>query len=233
MAIKIECSQCGYQNELGRMFCGGCGQKIDMNATSMQDLGDRVEFDYGKFVRRLVTTLVLLLVIVPVGLAFWTVKTPVVFSDAAGAVQVPIKARAIRQALSYNRAIVSDLSEGELNGFLSERARSRKLGTLAIDLKTGTFELYSSTVWCPLTNVSFLASVKLPVSLGLCGSFKNGVMTVEQARVGHLPIPGTAKGLVTGYFASLFKDILGEQRIISALRTVEIDDTKANLSFSP
>ena len=233
MGIKIECSGCGFQNDLGRMFCGGCGQKLDMNATSMEDLDDRVEFDYAKLFRRLITALVLLVVFGVGGLAFWPAHIPAVFSEPAGTVQVPAKARAVRQALSYNRAIKSDFSEGELNGFLADRAKSRKLGALAIDLKPGSFDLYTSLVWTPPASLKFLASVRIPISFGMRGSFREGIMTVDKVWVGHLPLFGPARKVVTGYFATLFRDVVGEQKVVSALRSVAIEETRVELSLSP
>lgn len=233
MAIKIECSNCGYQNDLGRVFCVQCGQKMDLKATSMADLADRREFDYGALIRGILTTVVMLLVAGVLGLAFWPLRCPTVFREDAGAVQVPIKAKAIRSALSYNRNINLSFTEGELNGFLAERAKSRKLEALAIDLKPGVFDLYSGVSWRPPTNLTFLASVRIPLTLNLRGSFQAGVFTIETVRVGHLSLPASAATPVTDHFAGLFADILAEKRVVSSLKSVAIEEAKADLSLGP
>ena len=233
MAIKIECSNCGHQNDLGRIFCVQCGQKMDMHATSMVDLNARREFDYGALIRRSVVAVLVLLIAGVVGLAFWPMKCPPVFRDDAGAVQVPIKAKAIRSALSFNRNVNLNFSEGELNGFLADRAKSRKIELLAIDLKPGAFVLYSALYWSPLTNVAWLASIRVPVAISLQGSFQAGVLTIEQVHMGHLPLPGSVRNPVKDYFSTLFSDILSEKRITSSLKTVALEETKADLFLGP
>ena len=233
MAIKIECSNCGHQNDLGRVFCVQCGQKLDLHATSMQELDDRREFDFSKLFKGLLVAVVVLAFGGILGAAFWQVQKPIVQLEVAGVTQVPIKARAVLQAISYHRSVTLDLTERELNGFLAERAKIRKLRDLTIDLKTGTFELYAALNWCPATNVSFLASVNLPVTLGMRGSFKDGKLMVEQARVGHLVLPGSARKAVVDYFADVFKDVTGEQRFVSSLKPVAIEESTAHLPLGP
>lgn len=233
MAIHIECSNCGYQNDLGRMFCVSCGQKLNLRDTSMADLRERREVDYGRWIRLVLIWTVILVIGGLAGAIFWPVRTPVVFHDDAGVVQIPIKAKAVRAALSYNREIKIDLTEGELNGFLAERAKSRKIGKLVIDLKTGSFDLYSGSYWSPGTNVPWLATVKIPVSMDLRGGFQAGVLIIERARIGHLPLPRTARNAVIDYFSALFPDVIGEKRIVSSLKGVALDENKASLVLGP
>lgn len=233
MAIRIECSNCGHRNDLGRVFCVSCGQKLDLRSTSMGDLQERREVDYGKWIQPLLVGVVILAVAGIVGAILWPVPTPVVFFDDSGAVQVPIKARAVRAALSYNREIKITLTEAEINGFLAERAKSRKVGKLAMDLRTGTFDIYAGFNWAPATNVAWLAKVRLPVSMDLRGGFQAGVLTVERARIGHLPLPGASRKVVLDYFGTLFADVVGEKRFVSSLKSVAIDESKADLVLGP
>lgn len=233
MAIKIECSTCGFQNDLGRVFCAQCSQKLDLRDTSMEALEDRREFDFGKLIRWVLSLVVLVAVGGVVGLALWPAKPVPVYTEAAGARQVPVKLAAILRALSYNKAITLDFQEGELNGFLAERAKIKHLQALTIDLKPGAFDLYALRSWTPATNLAFLAKMKLPVSMSLKGSFQGGVFIPEKGKVGHLPLPGKALMLSTDFFAALFPDIVGEKRVIDALRTVAIEEIRADLTLVP
>lgn len=233
MAIRIECSKCGFQNELGRVFCSSCGQKLNLQDTSMTDLNARREVDYGKWIRVLLMGVLILSVGGLAGAILWPVKAPPVFFEAAGSVQIPIKAKAARTALSYNREIKIDLTEAELNGFLTERAKSRKAGKLVIDLKTGQFDLYAGFDWVPTTNIAWLAKVKIPVTMDMRAGFQAGVLMIERARIGHLPLPGSSKNVVIDYFGSLFSDITGEKRVVSFLKNVAIEDTKVTLVLAP
>jgi len=199
----------------------------------MTDLNDRREVDYGKWIRGVLAGLLILGVGSLAGAILWPVKPPPVFYEATGAIQIPIKARAVRTALSYNREIKIDLTEGELNGFLAERAKSRKAGKLAIDLKTGMFDLYAGFDWSPATNITWLAKVKIPVSMDMRAGFQAGVLMIERCRIGHLPLPGSSKNVVIDYFATMFSDITGEKRVVSLLKNVAIEDTKVTLVLAP
>lgn len=233
MAIKVECSKCGYQNELGRVFCAHCGTKMDLRAMSAGELKDRREVDVAGMVRRILTPVVVILLLLVVALALWPDRGPDVRFDKAGAIQVPMKAKAVRAAISYNQSAKLDLSEGELNGFLEERGRTRKLDRLVIDLKPGVFNLYAVQSWGPSTNVTWLAGIRMPFSMTVRGSFRSGIMTLEGARVGHLPLPGFARGAIVRFFADIFSDITREQRLVSSLKKVAIEETKADLMLGP
>lgn len=233
MPIRIECSNCGYQNDLGRVFCAQCGVKLDLQATSARELKAHRHVDVAGLVRRLVTAVLLLLVVGTLGLALWPEAIPGTEFDKSGPVQVPMKAKAVKAAISYKRAATLNLSEGELNGFLSERGRSRGLTHLVIDLKPGTFSLYAGRTWYPATNVTWLAWVKGSFSIGMQGSFSQGILHVEGARVGHLPLPALARAPVVNTFSSLFEDVLREQRVVTALKSVAIEETRAELVLGP
>ncbi len=233
MAIKIECTSCGFQNDLGRVFCAQCGKKLDLRDTSMQALDDRREFDFGKWIRRGLSTIVLLLIVGVVGLAAWPTRPVPVYTEAVGARQIPVKLSAVLRALSYNQNITLDFQEGELNGFLAERAKVRHLKALTIDLKPGSFDLYATFNWTPVTNLAFLAKVTIPVSMSLSGGFMGGVFIPGKAQVGHLPLIGRTRDLATVFFASLCPDMIAQQRLIDSLRTVAIEETRADLTLVP
>jgi len=233
MAIKIQCSICGFQNDLGRVFCAQCGQKLDLRDTSMESLEERREIDFGKLFRWGISIVALVVVSVVVGLALWPAEPVPVYMDAAGSRQVPIKLGAILKALSYNRPMTLDFQEAELNGFLAERAKVKHLQSFTIDLHPGSFDLYAALSWTPVTNLAFLAKIKIPLSMSLKGSFQGGVFMPEKGRVGHLPLPGNTLAISTGFFASLLPDILNEKRVIDALRTVAIEELRADLTLTP
>lgn len=232
-SIKIECQKCGHRNDLGRVFCVGCGVKLDMRATSAHDLkADREGFP--SWIRPLVTTLLLIAVLAVIGLALWPAPLPKVFFDKSGSVQVPMKAKAILTALSYNRNVTMSMTEGELNGYLTDRARSKKLEALAIDLKPGSFDLYlAESARLPVSNVQWAAKMRIPLSMHLRGSFQGGTLSVDQVHVGHLALPGGAGNMVTTRFAGLFVDILREQRFVSSLKSVALEEDRADLMLGP
>jgi len=199
----------------------------------MEALQDRREFDFGKLFRWLLSLLVLFTVASVAGLALWPSTKVPVYMDAAGSRQVPVKLAAILRALSYNKAMTLDFDEGELNGFLAERAKVKNLKFFTIDLKPGAFELSASLDWKPSAKQTYLEKVKVPVTLSLRGGFQGGVFFPERAWLGHLPLPGKAARLATDFFASLLPDIISQQRLIDSLRSVAIEERRADLTLAP
>lgn len=237
MAIKIECSLCGFQNDLGRVFCASCATKLDLRATSANDLRS-LERRQGlpSWARLLVAGALVGGLLAIAGLACWPGTLPGVLYDKGGGVQVPIKAKAVLAAVSYKRSVSLTLTEGELNGYLADRARSKKFSLLAVDLKPGAFDLYlvdNLTLPAVATNVAWLARARLPVSMSMRGSFKDGLLGVETARLGHLPLLGPVKSLVVKRFEGIFADIVREKRFTSSLKSVALEEAKADLVLGP
>jgi hypothetical protein len=232
MAIKIACAQCGFGNELGRIFCAQCGQKLELHSTSARDLTGRREFEFGRFLGRLAAILLPVLAVACLGLGLWPAAPLTPLFEASGAAQLPMKARALRSALVGNRRVTLEITEGEVNGYLVARARDRKLAPLKMDFKPGHFDLAGAFVLkSPVTNVAWLAAVRLPVTLDLRARFDGGELVVARSRIGHLPLIGPFKGVVTRFFAGVFNDVMREQPMFQTLSRVSVDDTKATLHF--
>ncbi|MEI6147645.1 MAG: zinc ribbon domain-containing protein [bacterium] len=232
MAIKIECSQCGFKNDLGRIFCTQCGQKLDMSRTAMADMQERREFEGGKILGKLIGWFLLLGVLACVGLALWPESSPVVLMEEVGFQQVPLKLVAVKKALAARQRVSVEFGEGEVNGYLLARAGVRNLTGLTVDFKPGVFELRARQYcYLPLTKVKWLAEARLPVSYGLTGAFEGGRFVVKSARFGHLPLIGPAIGPVKSFFARVFNDVIAEKDLVDSLTQVDLDSAKADLSF--
>lgn len=235
MAIKIDCSQCGYRNDLGRIFCTRCGVKLDLKRTSPVELERRREIEMGPILSKLA---VLLFVVVPLcllALALWPAKPFPLRADQAGAQQVVMKMRAVKQAIVSRQKATVEFTEPEINGFLAARAALRGVKVLSVDLQQDRFTLMASMAWRPpaATNVPWVIKnkVALPVSFSMTAGFQNGEFVLKSARVGHLPLLGPAQAISTGYFASLFPDLMAEKQVMEALAEAVIGKETVSLKF--
>jgi hypothetical protein len=232
MAIKIECSQCGFKNDLGRVFCTQCGQKLDMNRTTMADMRERREFDAGKFIGRLVGWIVFLGVVTVLGMALWPVSQAGVLMDPDGFQQVPAKMSAVKKALAARQGVSVNFGEGEVNGYLVARAQSRKLAALTVNFKPGEFDLEARMDWRPpVTNLAWLARARLPLNCGMTATFEGERLVVKRAHLGHLPLIGPPLALVRDFFARIFNDVVAEKVLVQSLKRVTLDEAGIDMGF--
>lgn len=225
MAIKVKCGKCGYLNELGRLFCLDCGAKLDLNSIRARDFQASWYRVVWTAASPILARLLAVAVLGALVLALWPASVPRVLIDQAGAFAVPMKAKAARAAALNSRTASLQLSEGELNGFLQERARTRHLTQLVIDLKPGRFSLHARGVWFSVPALAY--------SIEMTGSFRQGVLTVESAEAGHLPLPGLLRWPVVRVFSGIFDDVVREQALITTLKTVAIEETRADIALGP
>jgi hypothetical protein len=235
MAIKIECAQCGFRNDLGRVFCNQCGVKLDLKRTAQSDLEDRREIQYGPLIRRVIGILLTVAVIAGLGLAFWPVKVAAVLIDRGGGPMVVEKIRAVKQALMSGRGAKVDFSEGELNGFIGGRAAARKVKALAVDIHPGGMDVSAWFSWCPgvITNLTFLPknSVAVPVSLEMRVTFDGGQIKMTSGRVGHLPLVGPMMNFPKTFFGVIYSDVVAEKQMLGALQSIAFDQDVAHVVF--
>lgn len=235
MAIKIECVQCGFRNDLGRVFCTNCGVKLDLKRTSQADLEERREIPWGRIIGKLVGGVLAVAVLGVLALAFWPMDIPVVQKDAAGGQQVVLKTRAVKKALMARQKATVDFSEAELNGFTAGRAEARKLKALVVDIQPGAIEVSAHFSWRPgvVTNMTWLArkNVAVPVSLAIKAGFADGQMAVTGGRLGHLPLVGPLTGIPKRFFGDVFSDIAAEKQVMDALADVVFDRDIARVKF--
>lgn len=234
MAIKIECSSCGFRNDLGRVFCTQCGVKLDLKRTSQADLEDRRDVPYGRIIAKLVAWLLLIAVLGCIGLGFWAANSPAVQRDAAGAQQVVLKTRAVKKAITAGQRATVDFTEAEVNGFLAGRAEVRKLRALSVDIRPGAMDVGAWFAWRPgvLANLSwFPRNLAAPVSVEMTMVFEDGEMRVLRGRVGHLPLIGPMQGTAKKFFKDIFSDVMAENQVVDALAEVAFDQDVAHMKF--
>lgn len=73
--MMIKCSKCGFENQMGAIFCRGCGEKIDMNSLDPETVAKSKNAaergkKIAKLIRHLVGIVILLAIIGTVAAAF-------------------------------------------------------------------------------------------------------------------------------------------------------------------
>jgi hypothetical protein len=204
VATKIICKSCQAHNDLGRMFCSGCGQRLDFSPGSLSGSGGGGDVA-GKARRALVVVAVFGLLAV-VALALWTPVVPAAAGLESGVRSVPQKFKGLQIAVQGKRSASASFTEQELNGFLAAKARELKLARLQVDLRPGEFEVVAVKRFVDKPATAGEPE-KAPLPFGLAwslsGTMESGKPKARSARLGHLPLPGPLAGAALEWFRRL------------------------------
>lgn len=233
MAIKIDCQICGFENDLGRVFCVHCGKKLEFSRTSLDELAERRQTDWTPVIKRIIGAVVFLVIVVVVAVAFWPLPPSDLQIDPSGVAQIPIKTRQMQDALRAHQSVKVTFNESELNGFLAARAKLRNVRQLVLDLKPGAFTMTAWDDWVPVAAAPGLSNLAIRVSCEWTATLDKGGLVVKGGRFGHLPLPTPLAAFAASQFSVWFDDVLAQTGLVQSLKSVEIDDSKASLVFGP
>lgn len=115
--MMLKCQKCGFENQLGSIFCRGCGEKLD---TSCLDHPDSIDKDSkknkgkaGKIIS-VIVTIVLIVVLLGAGAAF------AMFSIPADSVYQESKADVEKIVSSLNRGRETSLTPDQISAWYQQ-----------------------------------------------------------------------------------------------------------------
>jgi hypothetical protein len=131
----IVCGKCGNQNQLGRVFCGSCGAKLDTNAVTSHAVTEMVKQNFiQKYWKIMVISLVAVILIL-VGLSFWPKSGPIGDAGKPAGIQ---RTKALLDAARMAKAgtkVGPVFKEAELNAYLAVKAKEWGVKSISVDLK--------------------------------------------------------------------------------------------------
>lgn len=238
--MKIPCAKCGAQNELGRVFCTSCGQKLDLSQrTAVQD----IEEDAGPgIVKHIVVAVIVVLVLtalVLAAMALWPAK-PIIDNTgekrgAARVAQLLVEAkRAVAMSGAGERRSLQ-LSEKEINTYLERKCEGLGFTSITVNMLPDSFVL---RIEAPGLSLPFtlpgMTSGQLPITYMVRGGFVSGQPAqpvFSSVRMGHLPLIRALRSSFFAKLAAIFDDFLKEQDLVDTLQEVALDDDKVVLIF--
>jgi hypothetical protein len=227
--VKITCTKCGHQNELGRVFCTGCGKKLDLtHNTSMEEIKPNVFLMWLKFSSKIALWVVLGAGILGVALAFWPAPASTQLGENRGGTRVEQKAKALRGG-TPGVALQASFTERDLNTWLDTNKGRGGYSIVAIRLLEGRFIIKGQGfINLPFT-VPGLPAQGIPYSMGMSGRFIGGRLQVSSRVMGHLPLFGPLTGIVDRRLRAVLGDLVDAELIV-AVREVLLTEGQVQVT---
>src|ERR1017187_888392 len=243
----VICSKCGYDNELGRIFCHSCGAKLNLSEIKSPSQGGKVltkrkSSDKRRMLRRTINVVILLVIVTTIVLVL----------------QVP----ALRPISTSSEDLTSiDKKRFELDGLnLQKSPRTITISETELNAFIDTLGLQKGEAKAPSITPS-----KLQVELGdgfvtaiyiskihLGGSFEkqlcltySGVPSMEHGHLVFNPIAGAVgslpihpwilekTGLFDRYYAKPFGDLGQEKQMLDTLTSISVTPKEVLLTYQP
>ncbi len=231
--MMIKCSKCGYENQLGSIFCRGCGEKIDTSALDPQANGKvpGVEMADGKKKKKKgFGTFSLILLLILAGL----IALVVLILSPGDAPEYTKPANNYAQAVrNLERNRNTTLTPEQMtawfdNEVLAKGVASAEGITLKYVLFTGDDELlkvYIGTEICTRPVVFTLTGTLTK------GSAENPVsFNIQRAKIGMINIPESMLPKVTERIEPLTK-IQAVKDAFTAAKTVRFSQNRLSFGF--
>ena len=198
--MLLKCSECGFENQLGAIFCRECGAKLDVEAMRPEVKERKEKINFGDLARNLLAIAVLGGLALSIGMMFYPEKGLPLDLDAKAKTAAEIKLQSLINRIGGESeestyVFTPDEVTYLYNNKLTEKAEG---GGYSIDKMHFAVDAYD--------NVVLLADAKMfggvNVSFKLVGKIVDDKAELEiiSAKMGHLSIPGFARDKIINKF---------------------------------
>jgi hypothetical protein len=244
----VVCQKCGYDNELGRIFCHSCGAKLNLSEIKPQNQGGKslakkpVGSSMGKIIARAINVVILVAIIAAFYLAAQVPPVRPISSANEDLVSADKKRMQLDDLSVQKQPQTITVSEAELNSFV---------GNLGFEKGNGGFlELVPTQLQIELgdgvATAIFLGKIHLGGSIDkqIYLSY-TGVPTIEGGHfvfkpvagaLGTLPISGwilEKTGALDRYYAKVFASMGHEKDVLDSLSSISVTAKEAVLNYQP
>lgn len=243
----IACSKCGYDNELGRIFCHSCGAKLDLTEIKAPSQGGKsltrkAKGGARKMLSRVVSIAILAVVVVVLFLAFQVpnIRPISMSSDDLGSAD---RKRAALDELAVQKSPNTiTVTEGELNAFIQGVGFQNSQGSgLAVVPTKLQLELGDGVITAVfLGKLHIAGSVEKQIYLSYTGvpTIEDGhfVFTPTAGSFGELPLSSwllVKTGILDHYFARLFANMDKEKQVLDSLSSISVTRQSVVLNYQP
>lgn len=242
----LTCSKCGYDNELGRIFCHSCGAKLDLSEIkASSQSGAKLKKrggTGGKLLGRTIGIVILAALVVGIFLAAQVPSLRPLSTTDQDLRAADQKRFDLDQLTAHNQARQISVTEGELNAFIETLGFKKGDGkgvlvaptNLQMEFGSGTVK----TIFVGKLSIGSAFSKGIYLSLTGTPTIEDGqfVFKPVSGAIGSLPVsPWIIEhtGLLENYFATLFARQTKEKQILDSLKSISVTPQQAVLNYEP
>jgi len=234
VAVKIPCSQCGTENALGRVFCSGCGLKLESANISQESLAKAQRpAKTVKLASRIVGILVAISAVVLLSFMHW--PSPIDADEGtrrAGNTATRKLDLVDRQIKTGSLRLVSqNFTEKDVNGyFIFHGSKKRRL--LDVAFHEGHFEARLVSSIGPITIGSF-ESPALRLSRKVRGRASASGIEITHGSIGHVPMIGPLKGIPAKAIRKAALAVCPHRELLAAAQGIKFREDAVELTLGP
>lgn len=223
MSYEVTCGSCGKGNPLGRLYCMGCGTKLEVTEKSLaqarlRDVSQRPPV-LVRVLRMLVTASLLAILV--------SILLPVTPAGRMGSANdsnvMARKLTSLRDTLQEDRSATYRISEAEINAYLAGALkRSPPSSSWGLDLKRINVALGAGELLVLLETVR--GPFTLTQELRVAPVQRDGrwQFDVVGMRMGRLPLPAFLADPLAARSAGAFSSLAKEREVIERLAVFEV-----------
>lgn len=226
----IICSRCGYENQLGHIFCTRCRAKLDFDHVSDRDLARTQKAGGRKSLR--IMLVVFLLIVAAIGLALWPLPVETRRGTSVDLQQARRKMAVMERGVVYPPQV---FTESELNACLvaameiKRKSGAFRIRSVQVAVKPNAILLSVTAAWEPIA-VGDVRNGLLDITYGITGvpemTPAGFHFAVSRGMIGHLPLPGPLGLMIAPQIKTHFKGLKQDYPVIDAIKRFELEDGK-------
>jgi hypothetical protein len=243
----IACSKCGYDNELGRIFCHSCGAKLDLTEIKSPSQGGksltrRADVNPGKIVSRVVAIAIIVTVVMLLFLAFQVPNIRPISTSSEDLIMSDKQRAALDRLVARKVADTVTVTEGELNAFIQalgfRYGPASGLHVVPTKLQIEFGDGVATAVF--LGKLHIAGSVEKQIYLSYTGvpTIDGGqfVFKPKAGSLGGLPLPQwflLKTGIYDDYFGRLFANLDSEKQVLDSLSSISVTPQSVAFNYQP
>ncbi len=243
----LECPKCGYDNELGRIFCHQCGQKLDINQIKPPSRGGKSLRKKSSFgAGRAISWIIRLAILASVGWMIYLIAqvpdVKKIETTNADLVSFYKKRDAVENAVAMKKEVNLSFSQTEVNKFIGtlkfEKPEGKGLALSASHLQIEFEKDEATAIIVGSISVGSSWDKRLYLSYTGTPGIEGGkfVFKPVTARIGALKVPLfllERTNLIQGWFEQLFGQLNDEKRLLNSVTSVSADTQALAVKYKP
>ena len=243
----VICSKCGYDNELGRIFCHSCGAKLDLSEIKSpsqggKDLTKRKSGGMGRMLRRTINIVILLVIVTAIFLALQVPGLRPISTSSEDLTSIDKKRFELDGLNLQKSPRTIAINETELNAFIDtlglQKGEAKGVSIVPSKLQVELGDGFVTAIYISKIHLGGSFEKQLYLTYSGVPTMEGGHLVFKPTggAIGSLPIhPWILEktGIFDHYYARLFGDLGQEKQMLDSLASISVTPKEVLLTYQP